>query len=48
MTLEQLLKQLEGVNTMWDLSSLGLEPIKEGLADVSKRLKALEKAAPKK
>ncbi len=48
MTLEQLLKQLENVNSMWDLSSLGIDPLKEGLADVSRRLKALEKVAPKK
>jgi hypothetical protein len=48
MTLEQLVKALEDANSLWDLNSIGLPAIKEGLADVSRRLKALERATPKK
>ena len=47
MTLEQLVKALENANSMWDLSSIGIPAIREGLADVAKRLRALEKQAPK-
>jgi hypothetical protein len=48
MTLEQLVKALEGQDSMFALSSIGIPAIREALLDTSKRLRALEKAAPKK
>ena len=44
MTLERLVKQLENAVTLWDLGSIGVPAIRDGLSDISRRLKALEGA----
>lgn len=48
MTLEQLLKELQDAQTVWDLSRVGVPAIRDGLQDISDRLRALEKKAVKK
>ncbi len=47
MTLEQLVKALEGQDSMWALSSIGIPAIRSALQDTSRRLQALEKAQKK-
>jgi hypothetical protein len=48
MTLEQLVKRLEGIDSIWGLSSVGIPAVVEGLKDAAKRIAALEKAAKPK
>ena len=48
MTLEQLLKRLEGADSLWALSSVGVPAVVAGLNDAAKRIQALEKAAKPK
>lgn len=47
MTLEQLVKALENAHSLWDLNTIGLPAIKDGLKDAARRLQALEKAQKK-
>lgn len=48
MTLEQLVKALEGQDSIFALGQIGIPAIREALLDTSRRIRALEKAAPKK
>lgn len=48
MTLEQLIKALEGQDSIFALGQIGIPAIREALLDTSRRLKALEKSTPKK
>lgn len=47
MTLEMLVKHLEGATSIWDLGRVGVPAIVDGLNDALKRIQALEKQAKK-